>query len=142
MSALIAAKQRGNPAGWRAFQERAHALKNRRTRARREAEDLAASLFAAQTALRLQSEGALGMMSTISVCTVLPTRTSSALTCCLPMRLLSFGPVLHHHGHLKVQNGLPWHRLAECRMKCQHLTRTASSLLGFQWLDAMCRGQR
>ena len=60
MSALITAKQKGDPAGWRAFQERAHALKNQRTRARREAEDLGASLFAAQTALRLQSEGALG----------------------------------------------------------------------------------
>ena len=64
MSALITAKQKGDPAGWRAFQERAHSLKNQRTRARREAEDLAASLFAAQTALRLQSEGALGKMIT------------------------------------------------------------------------------
>ena len=60
MSALLGAKQKGDPSGWRAFQERAHVLKNRRTRARREAEDLEASLFAAQTALRLQSEGALG----------------------------------------------------------------------------------
>ena len=60
MSALLAAKQKRDPSGWRAFQERVHALKNRRTRARREAEDLEASLFAAQTALRLQSEGALG----------------------------------------------------------------------------------
>ena len=60
MSALITAKQKGDPAGWRAFQERVHALKNQRTRAKREAEDLEASLFAAQTALRLQSEGALG----------------------------------------------------------------------------------
>ena len=60
MSALLAAKQRGDPGGWRAFQERAHALKNRRARARREAEDLETSLFAAQTALRLQDEGALG----------------------------------------------------------------------------------
>ena len=64
MSALITAKQKGDPAGWRAFQERAHSLKNQRTRARREAEDLAASLFAAQTALRLQSSGALGKIIT------------------------------------------------------------------------------
>ena len=60
MSALLTAKQKGDPAGWRAFQERVHALKNQRTRAKREAEDLESSLFAAQTALRLQSEGALG----------------------------------------------------------------------------------
>lgn len=60
MSALLSTKQRGDPGGWRVFQERAHALKNRRTRARREAEDLETSLFAAQTALRLQDEGALG----------------------------------------------------------------------------------
>ena len=63
MSALLGAKQKGDHSGWRAFQERAHALKHRRTRARREAEDLEASLFAAQTALRLQSEGALGTTS-------------------------------------------------------------------------------
>ena len=60
MSALLTAKQRGDPSGWRAFQERVHALKNQRTRAKREAEDLETSLFAAQTALRLQDEGALG----------------------------------------------------------------------------------
>ena len=60
MSALLAAKQRGDPGGWRAFQEHVAALKNQRTRARREAEDLETSLFAAQTALRLQSESALG----------------------------------------------------------------------------------
>ncbi len=60
MSALLAAKQKGDPSGWRAFQERAHALRSRRARARREAEDLEASLFAAQTALRLQTEGAIG----------------------------------------------------------------------------------
>ncbi len=60
MSALLTAKQRGDPSGWRAFQERVHALKNQRTRAKRETEDLETSLFAAQTALRLQAEGALG----------------------------------------------------------------------------------
>ena len=60
MSALLTAKQKGDPGGWRAFQERVSALKNQRTRARREAEDLETSLFAAQTALRLQDEGALG----------------------------------------------------------------------------------
>lgn len=58
-SALLAAKQAADPGGWGAFQERVHALKNQRTRARREAEDLQASVFAADTAARLQREGAL-----------------------------------------------------------------------------------
>lgn len=58
-AALLAAKQREDAPGWQAFQERVHALKNQRTRARREAEDLQASIFAADTAQRLQREGAL-----------------------------------------------------------------------------------
>ncbi len=67
MSALLTAKQRGDPGGWRAFQERVHALKNQRTRAKREVEDLETSLFAAQTALRLQDEGALGKKLRLSL---------------------------------------------------------------------------
>ena len=58
-AALLAAKQRADAPGWQAFQEHVHALKNRRTRARREAEDLQGSIFAADTAQRLQREGAL-----------------------------------------------------------------------------------
>jgi hypothetical protein len=60
ITALLAAKQKQDPQSWQDFQERIHALKNQRTRARREAEDLQASIFAAETALRLQKEGALG----------------------------------------------------------------------------------
>ena len=59
-SALLAAKQKADPKGWQDFQETVHALKNQRTRTQREAEDLQASLFAADTALRLQKEGAVG----------------------------------------------------------------------------------
>lgn len=59
-SALLAAKQKADPRGWQDFQEAVHALKNQRTRALREAEDLQASIFAADTALRLQKEGAIG----------------------------------------------------------------------------------
>lgn len=62
--ALLAAKQKRDPQGWQQFQERIHALKNQRTRARREAEDLQTSTFAAETALRLQQEGALGGLCT------------------------------------------------------------------------------
>jgi hypothetical protein len=58
-AALLAAKQRVDAPGWQAFQERVHALKNQRMRARREAEDLQGSIFAADTAQRLQREGAL-----------------------------------------------------------------------------------
>ena len=81
MSALLTAKQKGDPGGWRAFQESVSALKNQRTRAKREAEDLETSLFAAQTALRLQDEGALGksLCYCSSPTSVLPSRHEPAL---------------------------------------------------------------
>ncbi|CAL8470018.1 g9560 [Coccomyxa elongata] len=58
-SAILAAKQKSDPLGWQKFQETVHAMKNQRTRAVREAEDLQSSIFAADTALRLQQEGAV-----------------------------------------------------------------------------------
>lgn len=64
-SAILAAKQKSDPLGWQTFQEKVHALKNKRTRALREAEDLQGSIFAADTALRLQKEGAVGVSDSV-----------------------------------------------------------------------------
>ncbi|KAK9811539.1 hypothetical protein WJX72_005618 [[Myrmecia] bisecta] len=58
LTALLKAKEQSDGSGWVRFQEQAHSLKLRRTRAQRETEEAQAELYAAQRAIRLQ--GALG----------------------------------------------------------------------------------